>query len=169
MSEANPANPTSPAAPRAKPKPKSARRRAREFAMQGVYQWLMTRDTVNNIDRFLQGSTTHFSKCDEALYRAVLFGVIKDVGALTKAIEPHVERPLDEVSIVEMAVLYVSAYEIISIPETPYPVIINEAIELCKTFGGSDGHRFVNGVLDKLAALVRADEFSAIAAKRRGA
>ena len=155
------------AAPR--PKPKSARRRAREFAVQGVYQWLMTRDTVNNIDRFLQGSTTYFTKCDEILYRAVLFGVIKDAGALTKALEPHVERPLDEVSIVEMAVLYTAAFEIVSMPETPYPVIINEAIELAKTFGGSDGHRFVNGVLDKLAALVRADEFAAIAAKRRGA
>ena len=114
MSEVNPAKPD------LRAKPKSARRRAREFAMQGLYQW-------------------------------------------------HVERPLNEVSIVEMAVLYVAAFEIVSMPETPYPVIINEAIELTKSFGGADGHRFVNGVLDKLAALVRADEFAAAAAKRRNA
>ena len=63
--------------------------------------------------------------------------------------------------------MYTGAFVIISMPETPYPVIINESIELAKTFGGSDGHRFVNGVLDKLAALVRADEFAAAAAKRR--
>ncbi|MBM5575665.1 MULTISPECIES: transcription antitermination factor NusB [Deefgea] len=150
-----------------RPKPKSARRRAREFAVQGTYQWLMTRDTVNNIDLFIHNSTSYFNKCDEALYRGILFGVIKDAGALTKALEPHVERPLEEVSIVEMAILYTGAFEIISMPETPYPVIINESIELAKTFGGSDGHRFVNGVLDKLAALVRADEFAAAAAKRR--
>jgi len=160
MTEAN-----TPVAPR--PKPKSARRRAREFAMQGIYQWLMSNDSGSNIDRFLRDSTPYFAKCDEILFRAVLFGVIKDIGSLTKALEPHVERPLDEVSVVEMAVLYVAAFEIISMPETPYPVIINEAIELTKSFGGADGHRFVNGVLDKLAALVRADEFAAAAAKRR--
>ncbi|WP_027467403.1 transcription antitermination factor NusB [Deefgea rivuli] len=164
MSEANAAVP---AAPRAKPK--SARRRAREFAMQGIYQWLMSNESGSNIDRYLRDSTPYFPKCDELLFRAVLFGVIKDIGPLTKALEPHVERPLNEVSIVEMAVLYVAAYEIVSMPETPYPVIINEAIELTKSFGGADGHRFVNGVLDKLAALVRADEFAAAAAKRRNA
>ena len=163
--ESNSSTPNAPAAPR--PKPKSARRRAREFAMQGIYQWLMTNDTGSNIDRYLRDSTPYFPKCDEILFRAVLFGVIKDIGPLTKALEPHAERPLDEVSIVEMAVLYVAAFEIISMPETPYPVIINEAIELTKSFGGADGHRFVNGVLDKLAALVRADEFAAAAAKRR--
>jgi N utilization substance protein B len=154
--------------PAKKPPMKSARRRAREFAVQGVYQYLMSNDTVNNIDLYLRGSSTYFTKADANLYRAILFGVIKDAASLTKAIEPHVDRPLEEVSTVELAVLYTGAFEIISMPETPYPVIINEAIELTKTYGGSDGHRFVNGVLDKLAELVRATEFAAIRAKRQG-
>ncbi|AOX99119.1 transcription antitermination factor NusB [Jeongeupia sp. USM3] len=149
-------------------KPKSARRRAREFAVQGLYQWNLTGDTVNNIEKFLRESSPQFAKADEALFRAVMYGAIKESADLIRLITPHVDRPLEEVSPVEAAVLLAGAFEIVHMPETPYPVIINEAIELAKTFGGSDGHRFVNGVLDKLAAAVRADEVEAIRAKRRG-
>lgn len=149
-------------------KPKSSRRRSREFAVQGVYQWLLAGDNVPSIEAFLRDSSTSFVRADDKLFRAILVGVVRDIKPLQAALAPHVDRPLDEVSIVEAAVLYVAGYEIVSMPETPYPVIINEAIELAKTFGGLDGHKFVNGVLDKLASHVRADEVAANRAKRRG-
>ncbi|MDW5416428.1 MULTISPECIES: transcription antitermination factor NusB [unclassified Iodobacter] len=162
-------------------KPKSSRRLSREFAVQGVYQWLLAADTPGNIEEFLSKSdvtweseassqsekSALYKRADKNLFRSILFGVIKDIKTLQIALSPHLDRPMDEVSVVEAAVLYVGAFEIVCMPETPYPVIINEAIELAKTFGGLDGHKFVNGVLDKLAESVRADEVVANRAKRR--
>ncbi|WP_028451823.1 transcription antitermination factor NusB [Chitinilyticum aquatile] len=140
-------------------KPKSARRRAREFAVQGVYHWLMTGDTANSIDRFLHDTSTSYGRADADLLKTALFGTVKEAEGLKVALKPHVDRPMDEVSPVELSVLLVASYEILHMPETPYPVIINEAIELAKTFGGADGHKFVNGVLDRLASHVREEEF----------
>ncbi|MBE9608671.1 transcription antitermination factor NusB [Chitinilyticum piscinae] len=146
--------------PEQKPaKPKSARRRAREFAVQGVYQWLLTGETAHSIDRFLHDSSTSYGRADAELLKTTLFGAIKEAETLKTALRPHVDRPMDEVSPVECAVLLVAGFEIVHMPETPYPVIINEAIELAKTFGGVDGHKFVNGVLDRLASHVREEEF----------
>ncbi|UXY17163.1 transcription antitermination factor NusB [Chitiniphilus purpureus] len=163
MTEENPIPVSAPAA-----KPKSARRRAREFAVQGVYQWQLTGDTVNGIERYLKESSPAFGKADEALFRAIFYGVLKDPKALEAALAPHIDRPFNEVSPVEAAVLFTGAFEIAHMPETPYPVIVNEAIELAKTFGGTDGHKFVNGVLDKLAGQLRPVEVEAVRAKRRG-
>ncbi|GAB7129217.1 transcription antitermination factor NusB [Silvimonas sp. JCM 19000] len=164
-------NPTGAAAPGAdapkKAPPKSARRRAREFAMQGIYQWQLTNESVTAIEKFLRESSTSFVKADEALFRNLLVGALGGQAHLTEALRPHVDRDLAEVSPVERAILLVGAQEIINMPETPYPVIINEAIELAKTFGGADGHKFVNGVLDQLAAEVRPAEVEAIRAKRQ--
>jgi N utilization substance protein B len=74
---------------------------------------------------------------------------------------PYLDRAWAEVSPVERAVLLIAGYELSRMPETPYRVIINEAIELAKSFGGTDGHKYVNGVLDKFAAITRADEIAA--------
>ena len=90
-----------------------------------------------------------------------------DAEALKTALAPHLDRDEVDVSPVERAVLLVAAFELIHKPETPYAVVINEAIEIAKTFGGTDGHRFVNGVLDKLALEVRAAEVAAGRTKRR--
>lgn len=147
---------------------KSSRRRAREFVVQGLYQWQLTQETVANIERFLRESNTSFVKADEALFREVFFGAVREVTDLVLALAPHVDRPFEEISPVERAILFAGAYEILRMPQTPYPVIVNEAIELAKTFGGTDGHKFVNGVLDKLAALVRAEEIESVRAKRQG-
>lgn len=144
-----------------KPPHKSARRRAREFAVQGLYQWQLTGDTATNIDRFLRDSTTAFARADENLFREVFYGAMRDIAALKVEIEPHLDRGEEEVSPVERAVLLVGAFELLNKPETPYVVIINEAIEIAKTFGGTDGHKFVNGVLDKLALKARGDEVAA--------
>jgi len=152
---------TTPPAAEQKPPHKSARRRAREFAVQGLYQWQLTGDTATNIDRFLRDSTTAFTRADENLFREVFYGAMRDIAALKLEIAPHLDRDEDEVSPVERAVLLVGAFELLNKPETPYVVIINEAIELAKTFGGTDGHKFVNGVLDKLALKARGDEVAA--------
>ncbi len=149
------------------PKPhKSARRRAREFALQGLYQWQLTGDTVNRIELFLKDSSTFFAKADQELFRLVFFGAVKNAQDLKSRLLPFLDREEAELSPVERGVLLIGAFELIYMPETPYAVIINEAIELAKTFGGTDGHKFVNGILDKLALEVRAEEIEAARQKR---
>lgn len=146
---------------------KSSRRRAREFAVQGLYQWQLTGDTVTQIERFLRDSSTSFARADENLFREIFYGAMRDAASLKERLVPHLDRDEVDVSPVERATLLVAAFELISKPETPYAVIINEAIEITKTFGGTDGHRFVNGVLDKLALEVRGAEVEAARNKRR--
>lgn len=137
---------------------KTARRRAREFAVQGLYEWELNRDSsATLIEKHLR-ENDYFAKADETLFRSILYGVLKDVDVLKAQVSRFYERTEDEVSPVERAVLLMAALELTQHLDTPYPVIINEAIEITKTFGGTDGHKFVNGVLDKLAADVRADE-----------
>ncbi|GGY20618.1 transcription antitermination factor NusB [Paludibacterium paludis] len=146
---------------------KTARRRAREFAMQGIYEWQLNPDRVaSTIEKHLR-ENDYFAKADEALFRTILFGVLKDVETLSAMLARHYERSPDDVSPVERAVLLMAALELTQHQETPYPVIINEAIEIAKTFGGTDGHKFVNGVLDKLAAEVRPEEFASGRTRRQ--
>ena len=139
---------------------RSARRRAREFALQGIYQWLVSGNRVAPIEQHMS-QVTAFDKADEALFRTLLRGSIADAEALREAFVPHLTRPLGEVSPVEHALLLLAAHELKSHPATPYRVVINEAIELAKEYGATDGHKFVNGVLDKLAAQFRAVEVDA--------
>ncbi|QEL55368.1 transcription antitermination factor NusB [Chromobacterium paludis] len=146
---------------------KTARRRAREFAVQGIYEWELNPDRpASLIEKHLR-ENEYFAKADEALFRGILYGVLKDVEQLSAQVSRYYERAEDEVSPVERAVLLMAALELTQSPETPYPVIINEAIEITKTFGGTDGHKFVNGVLDKLAADVRGDEVLAQKQRRK--
>lgn len=134
---------------------KTARRRAREFVVQGLYEWTMNPDRpAATIEKHLR-ENEYFAKADETLFRTLLYGVLKESAQLSAVLSRYYERPADEVSPIERAILLMAALELTQHPETPYPVIINEAIEIAKTFGGTDGHKFVNGVLDKLAAQVR--------------
>lgn len=136
---------------------KSARRRSRELATQGLYQWLLSGASAAEIDaqmRTVQG----FDKADVEHFDALLRGVIREADALTVQIEPCLDRPVVELSPVERAVLLVATYEFIHHVEIPYRVVINEAVELAKTFGGVDGYKYVNGVLDKVAAKIRPNE-----------
>lgn len=145
---------------------KSARRRAREFALQGLYQWQLTRDDEAAISAHLAASKG-FDKADRLLFDALLRGVIERSAELEAAIAPHLDRSADELSPVERAVMLLGAFELIQMPQTPYRVVLNEAIELAKSYGGTDGYKYVNGVLDKLAAAVRPDEIATVAAARR--
>lgn len=149
-----------------KPGPKTARRRAREFAVQGIYQWQMNALPAPVIEKDLRDNEA-FAKADEGLFRSLLFGVLNDAQPLDALLSRFYDRAPDEVSPVERAVLLVAALELSRHADTPMAVVINEAIEIAKTFGGTDGHKFVNGVLDKLAAEVRPDEVAALKASRR--
>jgi len=136
---------------------KSPRRRAREFVIQGLYQWQVGGQDEAAIQVQAEG-VAGFDKADSQLYTSLLADTRQQAEALKLDLAPHIDRAWDEVSPIERCILLLGACELKLHPETPYRVIINEAIELAKTYGGTDGHRFINGVLDKLAAVLRAVE-----------
>jgi N utilization substance protein B len=136
---------------------KSARRRSRELATQGLYQWLLSGSSATEIDAQLQNAQG-YDKADHDHLEALLRGVIKEADTLSADLQPCLDRPLEQLSPVERAVLMVAAFEFRHHLDIPYRVVINEAVELTKTFGGSDGYKYVNGVLDKLAAQLRPSE-----------
>lgn len=145
------------------PKPgasKSPRRRAREFALQGLYQWRIGGADEAAIEAQVQ-EIAGFDKADRNFYQGLLRGVLKQRVELAEAISPYLDRKFDELSPIEASILLLGGYELQAHPETPYRVIINEAIELAKSYGGTDGHKYVNGVLDKLAAKLRPVEVEA--------
>jgi len=139
---------------------KSSRRIAREFAVQGIYEWLLAANEARAIEHRL-AEVSGFDKADRPLLDALLNGVIREAQDLQTRLAPLLDRPVDSLSPVERAVLLIAAYELVHRIETPYRVVINEAVELAKVYGGTDGHKFVNGVLDKLAADVRSVEVEA--------
>lgn len=139
---------------------RSARRRSREFALQGLYQWLYTgasaTQVLNNLSE-MEG----FGSVDHEFLESQLRGTIAEAPELTRQLEPLADRKWAEVSPIERSILLMGAWELVHKQEIPYRVTINEAIELGKRFGGTDGHKYVNGVLDRLAATVRASEVAA--------
>ena len=137
--------------------PKSARRRSRELALQGIYQWLLAHEDAGAIEAHLH-DTPGFEKADRAHFEALLHGTIREAAALDALIAPHLDRKVAELSPVEHGVLMLGAFELLRMPEIPYRVVINEAVEIAKTFGGTDGYRYVNGVLDRLATRARPHE-----------
>ncbi len=139
---------------------RSVRHRARELAMQGIYEWRLSGKSAALIEKSTRDEKS-LGRYDVELFSQLLRGVIAQHEALSAQIAPHLDRAMNELSPVEFSVLLLGAYELTQHPEVPYRVVINEAVELAKTFGGSDGHKFVNGVLDKLAAQVRAAEVAA--------
>jgi transcription antitermination protein NusB len=134
--------------------PKSARRRSREFATQGLYQWLLAGSSAADIVTTLR-ELDGFDKCDRTHFDALLHGGIDTAAALDEVLARHVDRKTTLLSPVEHAVLMIGVYELQHCVEIPYRVAINEAVELAKSFGGTDGHKYVNGVLDKCAAELR--------------
>ena len=139
---------------------KSQRHRARELAVQGIYEWRLSGKSASLIEKATLDEKS-LGRYDTEFFGQLLRGVIAQHEALGARIAPHLDRKLEELSPVEYSVLLLGAFELTQHPEIPYRVVINEAVELAKTFGGSDGHKFVNGVLDKLAAQVRVAEVAA--------
>ncbi len=141
---------------------KSPRRRARELALQGLYQWLLAGEDAGVIDAHMR-EQEGFDKADSAHFDALLHGCIDGAAALDAVLARHVDRRTNLLSPIEHGVLLIGAYELKHCIDVPYRVAINEAVELAKAFGGTDGHKYVNGVLDKAAAELRPVE---VAAKR---
>jgi len=139
---------------------KSSRRRAREFALQGLYEWQLNQRDAGEIDAHIR-EMDEFAKSDRAHYDALLHGCIDQRAQLDAALVKFLDRPVEELSPVEHAVLWIGAYELAHCFDVPYKVAINEAVELAKSFGGTDGHKYVNGVLDHLAPGLRPDEVKA--------
>ncbi|WP_194724829.1 transcription antitermination factor NusB [Noviherbaspirillum malthae] len=135
-------------------KNRTPRHRAREFALQGLYQWLLAGEDAGAIDAHIR-EAHGFDKADAEHFNALLHGTIKHAAALRENLAPLIDRPIDQLSPVEHAALLIGAYELENHIEIPYKVVINEAVELTKSFGGIDGHKYVNGVLDKFAAKAR--------------
>ena len=136
---------------------KSARTRAREFALQALYQHLVGQNSVDSIDAFTR-DLVGFHKADSAHFDALLHGCIESASVLDDRITPLLDRKMAEISPVEHAALWIGAYEFSHCLDVPYRVVINECIELAKAFGGTDGHKYVNGVLHKMAPSLRAAE-----------
>jgi len=141
-------------------KSRTPRHRAREFALQGLYQWLLNNEDASAIEAHIR-EAHGFDKADAEHFDALLYGAIKDVAALRGDLSPLIDRPIGQLSPVEHAALLIGAFELKNHIEIPYKVVINEAVELTKSFGGIDGHKYVNGVLDKLALKLRRVEIDA--------
>lgn len=132
----------------------TARRQSREVALQALYAWQLSGGDALEELKSLEG----FENSDQDLARSLVSGVSDRAGELQALISPHVDRDFAKLSPVERAILYIGTYELSAHPRTPFRVVLNEAIELGKSFGATEGHRFVNGVLEKIAAALRPDE-----------
>ena len=141
------------------------RRRAREFVLQGLYQRRLSDNAVPAI-RAQLSDAGGFALADQVYFDELWAGVTAEEDALIESITPWLDRNASGLSPIERAILVIGTWELKHRLEIPYRVVINEAVELAKSYGGTDGHKFVNGVLDKVAAEVRADEIRALAAER---
>jgi N utilization substance protein B len=135
--------------------PRPARRRAaREVALQSLYAWRLAGGDALAHAQALEG----WERCDQAFAAELIRGVVEKREPLEAGLAPHLDRPLEALSPVERVLLLIGAWELAERPDTPFKVVLNEAVELGKLYGGTDGHKFVNGVLEKLAAGLRAEE-----------
>ena len=146
---------------------KSARSRAREFALQALYQHLVGRNSAEAIDSFTR-DLSGFHKADAAHYDAVLHGCIDTADAMDALITPLLDRKMAEISPIEHTCMWLGVYEFQHCLDVPWRVVLNECIELAKEFGGTDGHKYVNAVLSALAPSLRSAEVQADAARSGG-
>ena len=139
---------------------KGNRRRSRELALQALYQWQLNESSPDELLKQLADSED-FGKPDQAYLETLVRGTVRDAAALRVRVQPYLDRKMEGLSPVEHALLLMAACELATELATPYRVIINEAVELAKSYGGTDGHKYVNGVLDKLAGDLRPAEVAA--------
>lgn len=139
---------------------KPARSRSREFALQALYQFIVGRNEASDIDVFTR-DLSGFHKADAAHYDALFFGCTEQAASLDAMIGPKLDRSFAEISPVEHAIMWIGAYEMQHCLDVPWRVVLNECIELAKDFGGTDGHKYVNAVLNGLAPELRRAEVNA--------
>ncbi|WP_419534684.1 transcription antitermination factor NusB [Endozoicomonas sp.] len=138
----------------------SARRRARQLALQALYQWQIAKSPLNQIEAQFR-TDNDFSKVDDGYFSAIIHGVPNQANQLDEAMAAVLDRPLSQLDPVELSALRIGCFELINRKDVPYRVVINEAIELVKRFGAQDSHRYINGILDKLAPRLRSEEVQA--------
>lgn len=134
---------------------RSARRLSRLLSVQALYQWLLTQQPLGEIEAFVVTESEEGKDADMDYFKDCFLGAVNNAEALRESITKVMDRPLIELSPVEHSILLLSVYELCHHPEVPYRVVINEAIELAKSLGGNEGHRYINGVLDRLAPELR--------------
>jgi len=139
---------------------KNKRSRAREFAVQGLYQSIIGKNLPGDIDAFTR-DLSGFSKADALHFDALLHGCIAQSEDADRLISTRLDRPLSEISPIERVVLWIGVYEMQHCPDVPWRVVLNECVELAKEFGGTDGHKYVNAVLHGLAPALRPIEVQA--------
>jgi N utilization substance protein B len=141
------------------------RRRARELVLQGLYQRRVSRNDAGEV-RLQLAESPGYERADAGYFDELWRGLADDADAVVERLAPLLDRPPSELSPIERAILAIGAWELEHRQDIPYRVVINEAVELAKSYGGTDGHKFVNGVLDRHAASVRAAEIGARARER---
>jgi N utilization substance protein B len=136
------------------------RRKARHYGMQALYQWHMAGASLADIEAEFRADYD-FSQVDLEYFQALLHGIPRCVDELEKTLEPLLDRRLDELDPIERTLLRMGTFELAKRPDVPYKVVINEAVALAKKFGATDGHKYINGVLDKVARQLRKLEVDA--------
>ena len=133
------------------------RRKSRELVMKSVYRGLVNQIDITQIKKDIQ-EDPDFIRADQDLYEEMLSGVFKNMDSLKQEIELYIDRSYEELSPIELSIIHFSLYELKYSASVPYKVVINEAVEIAKTFGGADGYKYINGILNKAAKVNRANE-----------
>jgi len=134
------------------------RRKSRELAMKSIYRGLVNTFDLKQIQKDIRDDPD-FIRADEKFYVEILKGVFKNLETLKLEIISYIDRSYDELSPIELSIIYSSLYELKYSPSVPYKVVINEAIEVAKSFGGIDGFKYINGILNQAAEKNRKEEF----------
>ena len=133
------------------------RRKSRELVMKSVYRGLVNQIDITQIKKDIQDDPD-FIRADQDLYEEILSGVFKNIDSLKQEIESYIDRSYEELSPIELSIIYFSLYELKYSMSVPYKVVINEAVEIAKTYGGADGYKYINGILNQAAKANRVDE-----------
>jgi N utilization substance protein B len=139
---------------------KQRRIRARRSAVQALYQWEMNNSDVEEIISEFLNERSEIKKADAEYFCELVTGTLANIANLINELKPYLDRPIDSLDPVERAVLLVGLYELIYRPELPWRVVVNESVELAKMFGAEQSHKFINGVMDKVAHKIRSVEIS---------
>ena len=137
------------------------RRKSRELVMKSVYRGLVNQIDITQIKKDIQDDPD-FIRADQDLYEEILSGVFKNIDSLKQEIESYIDRSYEELSPIELAIIYFSLYELKYSMSVPYKVVINEAVEIAKTYGGADGYKYINGILNQAAIVNRVNEVKRI-------
>ena len=133
------------------------RRKSRELVMKSIYRGLVNQIDITQIKKDIQDDPD-FIRADQDLYEEILSGVFKNIDSLKQEIESYIDRSYEELSPIELSIIYFSLYELKYSMSVPYKVVINEAVEIAKTYGGADGYKYINGILNQAAKANRINE-----------